>query len=323
MSKYRKRLPQLGDRLFMTDGGLETWLVFHEGIDLPAFAAFDVLKDQAGVEIMRRYFERYTSLAQAHGLGLLLDAPTWRANADWGAGIGYDEAALADANRKSVGLMLELRAAHETPGTPIVVSGVIGPRGDGYVVDRRMTREEATAYHDSQIGILADTDADMVTAYTLNYVDEAIGVAAAAQHHAIPVAISFTVETDGRLPSGELLAEAIHATDEATGCYPAYYMINCAHPEHFAPMLEAGGDWIGRIRGLRANASRLSHAELEQCTTLDEGDPVDFGAQFSDLRRLLPGLTVLGGCCGTDHRHLGAVCSVVAPIAVPGSGVAA
>jgi len=323
MSNYRRGLPQLDDRLFMTDGGLETWLVFHEGIDLPAFAAFDVLKDEAGVGLMRRYFERYTALAQAHGVGLVLDAPTWRANPDWGASIGYDADALADANRRSVELMLELRAAHETPATPIVVCGVVGPRGDGYVVDRRMTRAEATAYHAVQIGILAGTDADMVTAYTLNYADEAVGVAAAARNQAIPVAISFTVETDGRLPSGESLAEAILATDEATDGYPAYYMINCAHPEHFAPVLAAGGDWIRRIRGLRANASRLSHAELEQCTTLDEGDPTDFGARFEELRRLLPGLTVLGGCCGTDHRHIGAICSVVAPVRGSTAGAAA
>jgi len=323
MGKYRRRLPQLGDDLFVTDGGLETWLVFHEGIDLPEFAAFDILKDEAGVDLLRRYFERYISLAQMHGLGLLLETPTWRANPEWGTNIGYDGGALADANRKSVGLMLELRQAHETPSTPIVISGVVGPRGDGYVVERRMSHAEACDYHATQIGILAGTDADMVTAYTLNYVDEAIGVAAAAKAHSIPVAISFTVETDGRLPSGDTLAEAIRRTDEATDGYPAYFMINCAHPQHFAPMLTTGGDWIRRIRGLRANASTLSHAELEQCTSLDEGDPLDLGSRLRELRRLLPELTVLGGCCGTDHRHIGAICSAVAPARASGQGIAA
>lgn len=312
MSKYRHRLPQLADRLFMTDGGMETFLVFHEGVELPAFAAFDLLRRADGLERLRRYYERYVALARVHALGLVLESPTWRANADWGRVLGYDAVALADANRLAIGLLLEIRAALESREVPIVIGGVLGPRGDGYVVERLMSPAEARDYHAEQVGVFAGSDADMVTVYTLNYVDEGIGVALAAREHRMPAAISFTLETDGRLPSGETLEEAVQRVDAASGRHPAYYMINCAHPEHFRHVLRGGGDWVRRIRGLRANASRLSHAELEQCTELDVGDPLELGRSYRELRELLPGLAVVGGCCGTDHRHVGAICAAVA-----------
>lgn len=312
MSKYRHRLPQLDDRLFMTDGGMETFLVFHEGVELPAFAAFDLLRRADGLERLRRYYERYVALARVHALGLVLESPTWRANADWGRVLGYDAVALADANRLAIGLLLEIRAALESREVPIVIGGVLGPRGDGYVVERLMSPAEARDYHSEQVGVFAGSDADMVTVYTLNYVNEGIGVALAAREHRMPAAISFTLETDGRLPSGETLEEAVRRVDAASGGHPAYYMINCAHPEHFQHVLRGGGDWVRRIRGLRANASRLSHAELEQCTELDVGDPLELGRSYRELRELLPGLAVVGGCCGTDHRHVGAICAAVA-----------
>ena len=312
MSKYRHRLPQVADRLFMTDGGMETFLIFHEGVELPAFAAFDLLRHDDGLGRLRRYYERYVALARAHGLGLLLESPTWRANADWGRALGYDPDSLADANRLAIGLLLEIRAELETPEVPMVIGGVLGPRGDGYVVDRAMSPAEARDYHAEQIGVFAGTDADMVTAYTLNYADEGVGLALAARERRMPAAISFTLETDGRLPSGESLEDAVRRVDDASDAHPAYYMINCAHPEHFRHVLSGAGEWVRRIRGLRANASRLSHAQLEQCTELDTGDPLELGERYRELRALLPGLAVVGGCCGTDHRHLGAICAAVA-----------
>ena len=308
MSKYRHRLPQLANRLFATDAGLETELVFLDGRDLPHFAAFDLLRDNAGFERLRAYYLRYAEIARAHRLGLVLETPTWRASPGWGAKLGYDREGLADANRRAVGLLLEIRAAFETPATPVVVSGNLGPRGDGYRPDSRMTVAEARDYHDWQIGTFASTDADLVSAFTMNTVEEAIGVAAAAKAHAMPAVISFTLETDGRLPSGQGLAEAIEATDAATDGHPAYYMINCAHPTHVAPALRAGGGWRDRVRGVRANASRRSHAELDASTDLDDGNPEELGAQYRELRPLLPRLTVVGGCCGTDHRHVGSIC---------------
>jgi S-methylmethionine-dependent homocysteine/selenocysteine methylase len=307
-SKYRHRLPQLGQKLFATDGGIETTLIFHDHIPLPHFAAFDLLKDEAGIAVLRRYFEHYIRIALEHRIGIVLESATWRASADWGQKLGYDAQALADANRKSIGLLLEIRDRYETPTTPIVVSGAIGPRGDGYVADARMSVAEARDYHRTQIETFASTDADMVAAFTMNYIEEAIGIVTAARDAAIPAAISFTLETDGRLPSGDTLEKAIARTDEKTGGYASYFMINCAHPTHFRDVLRGGGAWLERIRGVRANASKRSHAELNDSADLDEGNPVELGAEYRELRTLLPALSVAGGCCGTDHRHVDALC---------------
>ena len=307
MSKYRHRLPQLGNTLFLTDGGLETTLVFHDQMELPCFAAFALLRTAAGVERLRGYFETYTRIALDRRVGIVLEAPTWRANTDWGAKLGYDARALTDANCMSIGLLLEVRAALETPATPIVISGNLGPRGDGYRADARMSIDEAMRYHAVQVKTFAATDADMIGAFTMNYVEEAVGIAQAARAHNMPVALSFTVETDGKLPSGQPLAEAIERVDAETDEYPVYYMINCAHPSHFENVLDELGAKLGRVRGLRANASRRSHAELDASTDLDAGDPVLLGGEYRALQRKLPPLTVVGGCCGTDHRHVAAI----------------
>lgn len=317
MSQYRNCLPQLGERLFMTDGGLETTLIFLEKIDLPFFAAFDLLKDRAGIERLENYYARYAGMAREHGVGLVLEAPTWRANPDWASRLGYDTTALADANRKAISLMLRVRERFETAETPIVISGNLGPRGDGYRADKRMSVEQACAYHHTQIETFASTDADMVAAFTMNYVEEAIGIAAAAKDCRMPVAIAFTLETNGRLPSGDTLEQAIRRTDLETGGYPAYYMINCAHPTHFDRVLGEGGNWLERIGGLRANASRRSHAELDESTDLDAGDAQELGAQYHALQVTLPRLAVVGGCCGTDHRHVDAICRSMKAYAVP------
>ena len=310
MNTYRTQLPQLGDRLFMTDGGLETTLIFHDGIELPYFAAFNLLQSAQGTERLRRYYERYARIAAEHGLGMVLEAPTWRASRDWGTKLGYDAAALAAANRRAIDLMLELRAQFEAPGLPMVISGNIGPRGDGYVPGRRMSIEAARDYHAEQIATFVDTAADMLSVFTMNYVEEAAGIAQAARAARMPLAVSFTLETDGRLPSGDSLSDAITRTDEASQGHPAYYMINCAHPTHFERVLE-NAPWADRVRGLRANASRRSHAELDESTDLDAGNPEELGGEYRALRPWLPRLSVVGGCCGTDHRHVAAMCEAL------------
>ena len=311
MSQYRKRLPQMKDRLFVTDGGLETTLIFHEGLSLPCFASFELLKDEAGWATLHRYFAAYAEIARAGKAGLVLETPTWRANPDWGAKLGYDAVALADVNRKSVSLLLEVRDRFETPATPIVISGNLGPRGDGYQPSARMSEDEARAYHAPQVETFAQTDADMVAAFTMNYVEEAIGIVRAAQAAAMPVAISFTLETDGKLPSGDTLEHAVTRTDAATGAYPAYYMINCAHPTHFSHAIRGNPRLASRVRGLRANASKRSHKELDESPDLDAGNPVELGAEYRALRSVLPKLSVVGGCCGTDHRHVAEICKAL------------
>jgi homocysteine S-methyltransferase len=307
MSQYRSRLPQLDGGLFLTDGGLETTLIFHNGVDLPCFAAFDLLRTQAGREMLRGYYLPYIASAREHGLGFVLDAPTWRANAEWGARLGYSDAALAAVNRDAISLMEDLRAAHAGLDAPLVISGAVGPRGDGYVPGEIMSAADAEAYHRAQIATFAETAADMVSAYTLTNVNEAVGITRAARKLGMPVAISFTLETDGLLPTGEPLGEAIEAVDAATGHGPAYFMINCAHPTHFERIFDTGGAWVSRIRGLRANASARSHAELNEATELDAGNPEELGKQYRAFFARLPHLRVLGGCCGTDHRHLACI----------------
>lgn len=312
MIEARSRLPQLSGRLMATDSGMETTLVFKEGYDLPNFEAFILLKSQAGRERLRTYYTQHARTALEAGLGFILETPTWRTNQDWGKRIGIGTIELAGLNRDAIELMHEVRSRFETHDNPIVISGCIGPRGDGYDPGNIMSTHEARDYHAVQISTFAQTRADMVCAMTMTNTPEATGIAQAAKDAAIPSAISFTVETDGRLPTGDTLGDAITAVDAATDAAPAYYMINCAHPDHFMPVLAKGGAWLSRLKGLRANASRCSHAQLDNSTTLDEGDPEELGTLFGQIRRQHPHITVVGGCCGTDHRHIEQICQATA-----------
>ena len=308
MAKYRNRLPQLGEHLFLTDGGQETTLIFHHGIELPYFAAFDQLRTEAGRQVLRDYYKRYAAIALHRGVGFIFESATWRASPDWAAKLGLSPHQLAQLNREAIEMLVALRWELETAQSPMAISGAIGPRGDGYKADAMMSADEAEAYHGFQARTFADTEADMVAAFTMTYAEEAIGIARAATAAGMPVAISFTLETDGRLPSGQPLGEAIDAVDAATQNAPAYYMINCAHPTHFADALADNARWLTRIKGIRANASKRSHAELDAAPDLDAGNPVELGQDYAALRaRLGRRLNVLGGCCGTDHRHIEAI----------------
>jgi len=303
-------LPQLKlDRLFVTDGGIETDLIFHHGIELPFFAAFPLLEDADHRISLRRYYDDYLAIAREHGAGLVIDTPTWRANPDWAGRLGYSPERLDAANRAAVQFAEEVRAAATADGVTAVVSGCIGPRGDGYKAGEAMAAEEAERYHAVQIRSFAATTADQVTALTITNAGEAIGIVRAAAAVDIPVAISFTVETTGLLPTGQSLAGAIEQVDAATDGAAAYFMVNCAHPTHFESALEDDGSWRSRLLGVRANASARSHAELDEATELDEGDPNDLAARYVALRDRMPALTVLGGCCGTDSRHVAAICA--------------
>lgn len=314
MTRYRNQLPQLSTDLFITDGGIETTLIFHEGLDLPDFAAFDLLKHDTGYQALQKYFQTYARLAKNYQVGLVLESATWRANPDWGTKLGYSNTALDEMNHQAIALLHTIRQEHETNQTPMVISGCVGPRGDGYIPASAMTVDEAIDYHRPQIEVFHRADADLVTAVTMNYVEEAIGVTRAAQSTGMPVVISFTVETDGRLPTGQPLQAAISEVDAATNQGPAYYMINCAHPTHFAEVLSPDEPWLERIRGVRANASTKSHVELNESETLDDGDPEDLGNQYRVLKSKLKNLNVMGGCCGTDDRHIEAICKACLPL---------
>jgi S-methylmethionine-dependent homocysteine/selenocysteine methylase len=314
-SQYRSGLPQLQGGLFLADGGLETTMVFHEGLHLPDFAAFTLFGNLEGEAALRRYYESYAAIAERRNTGLIIESATWRASADWGAKLGYTPQALEAANRRAVQLLEEVRSAHK--GIRFVIAGCVGPRGDGYVPRNEMSESQAERYHAGQIRTFADTAADMVTVMTMNYVQEAIGIARAAEQHKMPVAISFTVETDGNLPTGQTLRSAIEQVDQVTSAYPSYYMINCAHPSHFAHVLPEDEPWVARIMGLRANASRQSHAQLNEAAELDEGNPAELGQDYARFKRRLPQLKVMGGCCGTDHRHIEQIAFACQPLFSP------
>ena len=235
----------------------------------------------------------------------MLEAVTWRASADWGALLGFDAQALDEVNRMAVSLLVEVRAESSDTDHPYPISGCLGPRGDGYRPGLQMTVDAAATYHRRQVEALADTEADLITALTLTYPAEASGIALAVRDAGMPVALSFTVETDGRLADGMTPDAAIRDVDDATDAYPAYHMINCAHPTHFGSALDPDAPWTRRIRGIRANASGRSHTEPDSASELDSGDPVAFGRDYAEIRSRFPNLTVLGGCCGTDRRHIG------------------
>jgi homocysteine S-methyltransferase len=305
--KYRSHLPQLDGGPFLSHAGIETVLIFNEGLELPEFAAFLLLEDEDGTAALRAYYEPYLALARERGLGFVLESPTWRAGSRWAAALGQSEADLDRLNRRAIALMEEVREEHADHGAPLVIAACVGPGDDGYRPAARVSAAEARDHHVAQLTSFADTGADMVDALTLTYAEEAIGIASAAAEVGLPVAISFTLETDGRLPSGQTLGEAIAQVEDETDAGPAYYMLNCAHPMHFADGLPAGEPWLERVRGLHANASTKSHAELDEATDLDSGDPTDLAARYVALAPALPRLSVLGGCCGTDHRHVEAI----------------
>ncbi|PZQ99541.1 MAG: homocysteine S-methyltransferase [Cereibacter sphaeroides] len=296
-------LSRSNGRPWLSDGGLETAMIFLEGLDLPGFASFPLLETAEGKTALQRYFRKMLDTAREHETGLILSTATWRASRGWGPSLGLTDDQIDEASRRSVAFAESLR--DEYPDVPILIEGVLGPHGDAYAPDRVLTAEEARDYHRPQIRVLAEAGVDFIGAYTLSSTGEAIGIAEAAREVQIPVLLSFTVETDGRLVSGMTLAEAIAQTDAATGSYAAWYGINCAHPDHFREHLH--GKWTSRIGSIRANASRLSHAELDEATELDAGDPQELARDYARLLEILPSVRVIGGCCGTDHRHIAAI----------------
>jgi homocysteine S-methyltransferase len=298
------RLPQ-----FITDGGIETHIIFNMGVELPHFSAFPLNDSAAGREVIRSYYRDYLPVAKAAGRSFLFATDSWRASPDWADRLGYDRALLKQNNATSVALCAEVAAEFAAAGVASDIAGVIGPRRDAWQHDASITVAEAFDYHSPQVEAFAGTAATSLHAYTLTNTPEAIGIARAAERAGLPIVLSFTVETDGALPGGKPLGVAVAEVDEATGGYPAYFMINCAHPRHFTGKVKSGAPWVGRIGGLRANASAKSHAELDASPEIDIGDIAQLAEDHSELLPSLPNLQLIGGCCGTDHRHIAAICA--------------
>lgn len=314
MSRFRSALPQLGGDLFLTDAGLETDLIFNRNIPIREFAAHTLLSDPTGRAALEAYFNGFLRLAQETGAGFVLDAVTWKAQRRWASDLQASIEDLRAANEEAVAFAAALRdrAANTSP---VVLNALVGPQGDAYQPERRFAAEDAEAYFAEQLGWLAATEVDMVTGLTFNQAGEAVGLVRAAKAFGLPVAISFTVEIDGALPDGQPLAEAIAEVDAETAQGAAYFMINCAHPDHFAGVLDSD-DWTRRIRGVRANASRRSHAELDEAPELDAGDPDEFGRLHGALRDQLPWINVWGACCGGDLRHVSRIAEAVSALGV-------
>ena len=310
MAKYRTALPQLKESTFLTDGGLETTLIFNHGIDLPHFASSDLLMNKEGRKILQEYYENYIAVSKPKCKGFILETGTWRANPDWIEKVGYSSLQIDTINSVAIQELEILRNKHETEDFKMPISLCIGPRGDGYSPKDKMSVEIAEEYHSHQIEIAAAANADMVSAMTMNYNEEAIGIVAAAKKNNIPVIISYTVETDGKLPSGDSLEDALTTLDKLTDNYVSYFMINCAHPNHFKDVLKTNGSWLYRIGGIRANSSTKSHAELDESEVLDEGDKDALAKGYKELKTLLPNFNVIGGCCGTDHTHMEKICEM-------------
>lgn len=298
------------ENYYLSDGGLETTLIFHQNIALNYFSAFELLKNDTGRKVLEDYYTPYLMLAEKYKLGFVIESPTWRSSADWGYKLGYTHDELFALNKQSIKFIREI-AAKFSSLSQVIVSGNIGPRGDGYRADFLMSAEQAKAYHLDQVKAFAMADADIVTAATLNYSNEAIGIVRAAQAFGLPVVISFTVETDGRLPGGESLAQAINRVDRETEFYTGHFMVNCAHPQHFMGEFYRESEWKWRIGGIRANASTKSHVELDESLTLDTGDKHLLAEGYAELLSLLPSLKIIGGCCGTDHSHIDQICNHV------------
>ena len=303
MPRYRNSLPQLSDDIFLADGGVETDLIFNHGIEIREFAAHTLLPIPQSRAALSRYFEGFLSLANQQNTGFILDTVTWKAHRHWADKLGATEDELKAANEDCVRFIADLRARFSGNAKPIVLNAVIGPRGDAYKPEAVISMDSAEQYYAQQLGWLAATEIDMVSALTFNQAGEAAGLAKAAKKVGLPAVVSFTVETNGALPNGQSLAEAITEVDAATGQYPAYYMVNCAHPDHFGGAL-LDAPWARRIRGIRANASRRSHAELDAAPELDAGNPHELAQQYRALAERMPWLNVFGACCGSDLRHV-------------------
>ncbi len=301
MGKYRNSLPPMRDGTFLHYVGMETDLIFNRGLELPGFASYPLLETESGRDMIRGYCDELMSMAREMEVGVILDSATWVANRDRGAAIGYGPEKLRELNAAAVDLIARVR--DESGDLPTLLCAQMGPRGDGYAPSEQMSADEAEAYHSEQMGWHAQSEADLAAGFTLCYPDEAIGIVRAGQRVEMPVAIAFTVETDGRLPTGLPLGEAIEIVDAATDSGAAYFLINCAHPDHYSQALEETPS-IRRIKGVVSNASRCSHAELDEAEELDAGDPAELGKLTGILRKRFPHFTVFGGCCGTDMRHI-------------------
>jgi homocysteine S-methyltransferase len=304
---YQTTFPvRSGEALFLTEGGIETELMYKWRFELPHVAVFPLLDNPDAVAVMRGIYRRSLDVAAAHGMSAMLTGLDYRASPDWGGLPGYSQEALVEANHQAIDFLRELAREYNDDLPRVLVGGIIGPRGDAYELNRTITADAAEDYHATQLTTLKQADVDFAAAMTFNNIPEAIGVARAATTIGVPLVISLTVDSTSRLKSGPTVAEAVETIDAETDGAPACYMLNCSHPVEFEPGL-TDGDWIRRLRGFRPNASKMEKIALCQIGHLEEGDPVELGRLMGDLARRYPHMDIWGGCCGTGTVHLGEI----------------
>jgi len=290
--------------LFLTEGGIETEIIYKHGFELPEFAMFTLLENPRAVGVMRDMFRRQLDVAAEFAMSVLLTGLDYRASPDWGARLGYSQHGLAEINIRAIEFLREIASEYHEQIPRILIGGIIGPRGDAYQLNKTITSVEAEDYHAVQLATLKAAKVDFACALTFNNTPEAIGVARAATTIGVPLTVSLTVNSNGRLKSGPTVAEAVKSIDaEAGKSAPAFYMLNCSHPVEFEPALTEGA-WLERLRGFRPNASKMEKIALCKLGHLEEGNPVELGRLMGDLARRIPHMDIWGGCCGTGETHL-------------------
>ena len=296
--------PRLKDKIYLTEGGTETEILYKWGYALPEFAMFPLLDNPEADAVIRDMYRRYFDVAAEHNTGMLVLGHDYRASPDWGAKLGYSPEGLAEMERRTVRFLDEIRAEYSAKVTDAYIAGCIGPRGDAYGTGAEIGENEAEDYHSVQLPTLRETPADMAIAVTFNNIPEAVGVIRAAEGIGLPIGVSLTLTTESRLRSGPTLRKAVETIDERTNGAAAWFGTNCSHPLEFEPALADEGPWIERLRYMRPNAVKMEKLALCKLGHLEDGDPVELGHQMGDLARRYPQMDLLGGCCGTDERHL-------------------
>ena len=292
---------------YLTEGGQETELMYGYGFDLPQFALFPLLDDPAAVTRLTSMYQAVLEVAVRHEMGVVLGGLDYRASPDWAGLLGLDAAALAKYQRRSVDFLRQVSAPYRDRLPHILIVGTVGPQGDAYERNERVTADSAETYHAVQVATLAAAGVDVVLAMTFTSADEAIGVVRAARAQRLPVIVSF-------MPGGPDepgLGSMIRRVDDATDGYPVCYGLNCSHPLEFGPQLEHGGEWTRRIGVLRPNASSKDKVELCQIGHLERGDPVDLARRMGELAQRMPHVSAWGGCCGTWDEHLELIAAAV------------
>lgn len=290
--------------LYLSEGGQETEIMYKFGHDLPEFAMFTLLNNPSAMAELRGMYQRYLDVAARHQFVALMGGLDYRASPDWANKLGYSNAALADAQVQAIDFLRDVARPYVPQLPGVLYVGIVGPRGDAYSLNRAMSAEEAEEYHSVQIAALRQAKVDLVSALTLNNIDEAVGISRAARRADLPVSLSFTLDSSSRLQTGPSIREAIEAVDARTqDSRPDFYGINCSHPVEFKPALEPG-DWILRVRSLRPNAAKMDKIALCQLGHLESGDAHELGHVMGELARRYSHLDVWGGCCGTWETHL-------------------